>query len=123
MAGRRFIVEQRPVGHRQLPRRRIDRKPSPRRIRQAVRPRVSGVGIDRRDFAHDGPGPGILPHRVDRQRQVRRRFIHVRHLCADRLSIDSSGAIRHFDSHVINVIAAAVCRSFKVRRRDETELP
>ena len=78
MARRGFVVQQAPVRHGQHPAARIDRKPAPRRIRQAIALRVAGIGVRPAHRPHHGPRHGLLRHAARRQRQVRGRRIHIR---------------------------------------------
>ena len=77
MACRTLVIEQAAVRHGDHTRRRIDGKPTSRRIGQTVRLRVPRIGIGPTHRPYHGAGGGVLRHAVRRQAQVTRGHIRI----------------------------------------------
>ena len=79
VARRPFVVQPTAVCHGDHTRRRIDRKPAPRRIREAVRLCLARVGIHPRRRPYHRPRRGVLCYGAAAQRDVRGSIVHGTH--------------------------------------------
>ena len=121
MARGRFVVQQRPVGHRDDPGRPVDRKPPARAIEERVALAVPGIHVGPGDRPHHRPVRRILCYRIRRQAQVCRGLIYIAYRHRDGLCVDTPVAVRHLHRDVVDIVRSAVGRRFIVRRGHEPQ--
>ena len=90
MARRPFVVQPTAVRHGNHTRRRIDRKPAPRRVRQAVALRVPCIRIHPRRRPHHGPCCRVLRYGGSSEGDIRRPFVDVRDCDSNGLCISTA---------------------------------
>ena len=108
MAGGAFIVEQAAVGDRELARTRIDGKPPPGRIGEAIGLRVTGIGIRARDGAHHRAGGGVLGDGVGRETEIGRALVDVGHCDSNSLCIGTTIPIGNLHRHIVDIVTTTI---------------
>ncbi len=117
MARRALVVQQRTIGHRDLAGRTVDRKPASCTIRETIGLRITTVGVRPAHGPHHGPVRRILRHRVGRQTQVRRGFVHARDGHRNGLGRSSSFTIRYLNGYIVDVVSPTVGWRFVIGSR------
>ena len=99
MTRRGFVVQQAAVGHGQHAGGGINRKPASRCIPQAIGLRIPRIHVGPAHRPYHRAGGRVLGHRVRREAQVTRDFVHVTQINRKRLGVALAAAIRHLHRH------------------------
>ena len=113
----RFIIQETAVGHRELPRARIDGKAATGRIGQTIRLGIACIRIAPRRRPYHRPRRCVLRYTVARQRDIRRRFVHIADPDTKGLVIDQPTTVRYPDRDAV-ARARFIVQEAPVRHRD-----